>query len=170
MIISRPFLVRLAYVSLSLALFGMDRATKTLVVRRLPLYESVPVVEGFFHLTHVANTGALFGLLAGLSSPLRGLIFVTVPILAIFLIVAFQLRSPETDLVTQVGLSLILGGASGNLIDRIRYGEVVDFLDVHIASYHWPTFNVADASISLGAALLVLQMVRDRSKGEGHHA
>jgi len=160
MIISRPFLVRLTYLSLSLALFGMDRGTKTLVVRHLPLYESVPVLDGFFHFTHVANTGALFGLLAGLPSPLRGLIFITVPVLAILLILAFQFRSRETDLLTQLGLSLILGGAVGNLYDRVRFGHVVDFLDFSVAGHHWPAFNIADSCICLGVFTLVLDLYR----------
>jgi signal peptidase II len=160
MSLSRPLLTRSLYLALSLFLFGMDRATKTLVVRRLPLHESVPVVDGFFHLTHVANTGALFGLLAGVASPLRALIFITVPLLAIALILLFQFRSEAGDVLTQMGLSLILGGALGNLFDRIRYGHVVDFLDFSVAGYHWPAFNVADSCICLGVFTLVLDLYR----------
>jgi signal peptidase II len=156
----RPLVVRLLYFALSLFLFGMDRGTKALVVRRLPLYESVPVVKGFFHITHVANTGALFGLLAGIASPLRGLVFITVPVLAIALILFFQIRSREGDLLTQLGLSLILGGALGNLYDRIRFGHVVDFLDFSVAGHHWPAFNIADSCICLGVFTLVLDLYR----------
>jgi len=160
MSLSRPFLIRLLYFALSLVLFGMDRVTKTLVLRGLPLHESVPAVNGFFHLTHVANTGALFGLLAGIASPLRGLFFITVPILAIVLILFFQFRSSERDLLTQIGLSLILGGALGNLYDRICYGHVVDFLDFSVAGHHWPAFNIADSCICLGVFTLVLDLYR----------
>jgi signal peptidase II len=160
MSISRAMLVRLLFFALSLIIFGMDRGTKAMVVRRLPLYESVPVVQGYFHLTHVANTGALFGLLAGLPSPARGLVFVTVPVLAIALIVVFQFRSREADLLVQAGLSLILGGALGNLYDRIRYGHVVDFLDFSVAGHHWPAFNIADSCICIGVVSLVLDLYR----------
>jgi len=156
----RPPMVRLLYFALSLFLFGMDRGTKALVVGRLPLHESVPVVKGFFHITHVANTGALFGLLAGIAPPLRGLIFITVPVLAIALILFFQLRSREGDLFTQAGFSLILGGALGNLYDRIRFGHVVDFLDFSVAGHHWPAFNIADSCICLGVFTLVLDLYR----------
>ena len=156
----RPPVARLLFLALSLLLFGMDRGTKALVAARLPLNESVPVVKGFFHITHVANTGALFGLLAGLASPLRGLVFISVPLLAIALILFFQLRSPRGDLLTQLGLSVILGGALGNLYDRIRLGHVVDFLDFSVAGHHWPAFNVADSCICLGVFTLVLDLYR----------
>jgi signal peptidase II len=157
---SRFNLVRLLFFALSVVLFAMDRGTKALVVRRLPLYESVPVLDGIFHLTHVANTGALFGLLAGLPSPARELVFITVPILAITLILAFQFRSREGDLLVQAGLSLILGGALGNLYDRVRYGHVVDFLDFSVSGHHWPAFNIADSCICLGVFTLVLDLYR----------
>jgi signal peptidase II len=117
-------------------------------------------VEGFFHLTHVADTGALFGLLAGLPPPLRGLVFITVPLLAIALILYFQFRSGEGDVLVQVGLSLILGGALGNLYDRISFGHVVDFLDFSLAGHHWPAFNIADSCICVGVCSLVLDLYR----------
>jgi signal peptidase II len=157
---SRAVLARLFYLALSLLLFGLDRLSKSLVVARLPLYESVPVIEDFFHLTHVANTGALFGLLAGMASPLRGLIFITIPVLAILLILAFQFRTQESDFLVQAGLSLILGGAMGNLYDRVALGHVVDFLDFSVAGHHWPAFNLADSSICLGVFTLVLDLFR----------
>ena len=156
----RPPVTRLLYFALSLSLFGIDRGTKALVAGWLPLNESVPVVKGFFHITHVANTGALFGLLAGLASPLRGLVFIAVPVLAVALILIFQLRTREGDLLTQMGLSLILGGAMGNLYDRIRIGHVVDFLDISVAGHHWPAFNVADSCICVGVFSLVLDLYR----------
>jgi len=156
----RGTLPRLLYLTFSLFLFAMDRLSKTLVVSRLPLYESVPVIEDFFHLTHVANTGALFGLMAVMASPLRGLIFITIPVLAILLILLFQSRTHESEIMIQVGLSLILGGAMGNLYDRIAYGHVVDFLDFSLAGHHWPAFNLADSSICLGVFTLVLDLFR----------
>ena len=156
----RPSRIRVFFLALSLLFFLMDRGTKTVVVRRLPLYESVVVVDDLFHLTHVANSGALFGLMAGLPSPARGLVFITVPILAILLILTFQFRSRESDLLVQSGLSLILGGPLGNLYDRIRFGHVVDFLDFSLAGHHWPAFNIADSCICLGVTALVLDLYR----------
>lgn len=158
MTVSRSVVTRLLYLGLSLLLFGLDRITKTLVVEWLPLHESVPVVEGFFHLTHVTNTGALFGLLSGLSSPFRGILFITVPVLAVILILMFQFRSREDDFLAQVGLSMILGGALGNLYDRISLGHVVDFLDFNLAGYHWPAFNIADSCICIGVGSLLLDL------------
>ncbi|MCI0568214.1 MAG: signal peptidase II [Acidobacteria bacterium] len=160
MSLSRGGTLRLLYLGLSLFLFAMDRLSKSLVVARLPLYDSVPVIQDFFHLTHVANTGALFGLMAGLASPLRGFIFITIPVLAILLILVFQFRTEEGELPVQVGLSLILGGAMGNLYDRVVYGHVVDFLDFSLAGHHWPAFNLADSSICLGVFTLVLDLLR----------
>jgi signal peptidase II len=152
--------LRFLYLGLSLFLFAMDRLSKSVVVARLPLYDSVPVIPDFFHLTHVANTGALFGLMAGLASPLRGIIFITIPVLAILLILLFQFRTEGREFPVQVGLSLILGGAMGNLYDRIVYGHVVDFLDFSLAGHHWPAFNLADSSICLGVFTLVLDLLR----------
>jgi signal peptidase II len=157
---SRGGTLRLLYLGLSLFLFAMDRLSKSLVVSRLPLYDSVPVIPDFFHLTHVANTGALFGLMAGMDSPLRGIVFITIPVLAIALILVFQFRTEESELPVQVGLSLILGGAMGNLYDRVLYGHVVDFLDFSLAGHHWPAFNLADSSICLGVFTLVLDLLR----------
>jgi signal peptidase II len=158
--LSRGRTFRLLYLALSLFLFAMDRLSKSIVVSRLPLYDSVPVIQDFFHLTHVANTGALFGLMAGLASPLRSIVFITIPVLAILLILVFQFRTEESELPVQMGLSLILGGAMGNLYDRVFYGHVVDFLDFSLAGHHWPAFNLADSSICLGVFTLVLDLLR----------
>jgi len=160
MSLPRPVVMRLLYLALSFLLFGMDRLSKNLVVSHLPLYESIPIVPDFFHLTHVANTGALFGLMAGMAAPFRGIVFITIPVLAIVLILIFQYRSAECELPLQIGLSLILGGAMGNLYDRIVYGHVVDFLDFSLAGHHWPAFNLADSSICLGVFTLILDLLR----------
>ncbi len=157
---SRGTVFRTLYLGLSLLLFGLDRLSKSIVVSRLPLYESVPIISDFFHLTHVANTGALFGLMAGLAAPMRALVFITIPVLAIVLILAFQFRTSEADFLAQSGLALILGGAMGNLYDRIAYGHVVDFLDFSLAGHHWPAFNLADSTICLGVFTLILDLFR----------
>ena len=148
----------------------IDQITKAFVSSAMSLHESIVFIGSFFNITYVRNPGAAFGILATAGPAFRSAFFLSVTVAAILLILYYLSRSMRKELLLIFSLSLILGGASGNFIDRIRYGEVIDFLDVYIATYHWPTFNVADASISLGAALLVLQMVRDRSKGEEHHA
>ena len=151
--------MRIAYALLSVSILGLDQVTKELVTARMTLYSSVAVIPGLFHLTLVTNRGALFGLFHDMASPYRNLIFTFVPMLAIVVILLFQYRTTVSDTMAQAGLALILGGAVGNLIDRLRFGHVVDFLDVFIGEHHWPAFNVADASISIGVSLLVLDLL-----------
>jgi len=152
--------LRLAWALGSVAALALDQATKGLVRARMPLHESIPVVPGLFHLTHVTNRGALFGMLHDLPDPWRATIFTSVPLLAIGLILWFQVRTPAADHLAQGGLALILAGAVGNLADRLRFGQVTDFLDVFVGAHHWPAFNVADASICVGVALLMLDLLR----------
>jgi signal peptidase II len=158
--VSRALLLRIGYVLLSLAILALDQVTKEIVSSRMTLYSSIPVVPGFFHLTLVTNRGALFGLFHDLADPWRGALFTVIPLAAIVLVLVFQYRTTLHDPLTQSGLALILGGAAGNLSDRIRLGYVVDFLDVFVGDRHWPAFNVADASICCGVGLLVLELVR----------
>ena len=157
---SRALLLRSGYVLLSLAVLALDQVTKEIVSARLTLYASVPVVPGFFHITLVTNRGALFGLLHDLADPWRGALFTVVPAAAIVLVLVFQYRTTLHDPLTQSGLALVLGGAAGNLADRVRLGYVVDFLDVFVGRHHWPAFNVADSSICCGVALLVVELYR----------
>jgi signal peptidase II len=156
---SRPALLRLAYALLTLSVLALDQATKAMVVSRLTLYSSVPVVPGLFHITLVTNRGALFGLLHDLADPYRSALFTAVPVLAIALMLVFQYRTTIHDFATQSGLALILGGALGNLIDRIRLGYVIDFLDVFVGEHHWPAFNVADSCICVGVACLLIDLL-----------
>jgi signal peptidase II len=158
--VSRDTFLRLIDAHLTLAVLLFDQAAKWLVTSRLPLYASVPVVPGLFHLTLVTNRGALFGLFHDLPDPYRGALFTVVPGLAIGLILFFQYWTTMQDRLAHTGLALILGGALGNLIDRLRLGYVVDFLDVFIGDHHWPAFNVADSAICVGVALLVLDLAR----------
>ena len=156
---SRAALLRLAYMLLTLSVLFLDQATKTLVVSRMTLYSSTPVIPGLFHITLVTNRGALFGLLHDLADPYRSTLFTAVPLLAIALMFVFQYRTTIHDLATQSGLALILGGALGNLVDRIRLGYVIDFLDVFVGEHHWPAFNVADSCICVGVACLVFDLL-----------
>jgi signal peptidase II len=155
---------RIAWALMSLAVLASDQASKAQVRRLLPLHDSVTVVPGLVQLTHVTNRGALFGMLHDLPDPWRSAIFTLVPLLAIVLIVGFQSRTPAGARLAHAGLALILGGAAGNLADRLRFGQVTDFLDVFVGAHHWPAFNVADSSICVGVALLVLDLLRHGSR------
>ncbi len=156
---SRGALLRAAYAALSLSVLLLDQATKLLVASTMALYESVPVIPGLFHITVITNRGALFGILHNLPDPYRAALFTAVPVAAVALMLTFQLRTAPTERSTQVGLALILGGAIGNLADRIRLGYVVDFLDVFVGTHHWPAFNVADASICVGVSVLLADIL-----------
>jgi signal peptidase II len=149
---------RIHYLLISIAIIVLDIWTKSLVLKRIDLHEAIPVIPNFFQLVHVRNTGAAFGIGANAASKLVPLLL-NVGAIAVFLVVVvYALRSAVTDRVLQTGLHLILGGAIGNLLDRFRFGYVVDFLDVYIGSHHWPAFNVADSAICIGIGLLFLDM------------
>jgi signal peptidase II len=150
----------------------LDQLTKSWIIATLRLHEGFAVVDGFFNIIHVRNPGAAFGFLAGASPAFRSVFFVVVTLAAILLILRYlrhYLRQTGIEKLSVVfSLALILAGAVGNLIDRLRFGEVVDFLDVYIGTTHWPAFNVADASISTGAAILVIALfVRKEEKRNG---
>jgi signal peptidase II len=142
-----------------------DQATKAWVTASLGLHESVPVIPGLFSLTYIRNPGAAFGFLAGASPFFRQVFFVAVNLLAIGLILYALVRNRFIQASWRIPLALILSGAAGNLVDRVRFGEVVDFLDVYVGSHHWPFFNVADMAITTGAVLLVILVIRGE-KGE----
>ncbi len=142
------------YVSIFLVLLGLDQLTKHLIVSSMQMYEAHQIIPGFFNLVYVTNKGAAFSMLASVESPLRHYFFVTVNSAA-FLglsIAAWKMKSQHV--LYRVSFALIAAGAVGNLIDRLRFGAVVDFLDFHVGDYHWPAFNVADSSICVGVAVL----------------
>jgi signal peptidase II len=136
-----------------------DQWTKALVEASIPEHTSIPVVPHFLNLTHVKNAGAAFGLFSDSPSPFRTgvLIFVSAALLITVVGVVWKTRRLHWE--AGVGLALILGGATSNLLDRIRLGRVVDFLDVYYRSSHWPAFNVADSAIVIGAVFLILQVI-----------
>ncbi|MDO9558631.1 MAG: signal peptidase II [Syntrophales bacterium] len=138
----------------------LDQITKFYVDASMRLHESIPVIQGLFSITYVRNPGAAFGFLADASPLFRSIFFLAVTVLAIILVVHYIWKSRVEEPFLTFALSLILSGAVGNLIDRIRFGEVIDFLDVYIGSYHWPAFNVADSAISVGAVILFIELVR----------
>ena len=143
---------------IALAIVLTDQVTKEIVVRTMRLGQSIPIVPGYFDLTYVLNPGAAFSLLATLPEKIRNPFFIAISIAAAILIIVYRVRHLRGHRLASVSLGLILGGAVGNLIDRIRYGVVVDFLDAHVHQYHWPVFNVADSAISVGVTLLLLEM------------
>lgn len=150
--------------AVALTVAALDQLTKLYIERTLTLGEGIPVIPEFFHISYVLNPGAAFGFLAGSHPAFRNPFFIGVSILAVFLIVYYHRRAKEKGTFFVLGLSLILGGAVGNLIDRLRIGMVVDFLDFHIGSYHWPAFNVADAAITTGVFLMLLDLLRESKK------
>jgi signal peptidase II len=150
---------RLMYVVIGLLVFAGDQLTKALVVESIPEHAVVPVIPHLLNLTHVSNAGAAFGLFSDTPSAWKTgvLIFVSAALLAT--VVSFVWRTHRLQWEAGVGLALILGGASSNLLDRVRMGRVVDFLDLYFRSYHWYTFNLADSAIVVGACFLILQVV-----------
>ena len=131
----------------------IDQAAKGVVAQRFSLYESLEVIPGFFNLTYIRNTGGAFGLLAGEVSRLRTGLFLAISCVGMGIIFYLYTRIPPGEPWLDAGLAMTFGGALGNLIDRVRFGEVVDFLDFHIGTLHWPAFNVADSAISVGVGI-----------------
>ncbi len=154
---------RLAYFLIALGVFVSDRLTKQLIEEGLRLYEIKTVIPGFLELTHTRNTGMAFGILSGSASPWVPVGLAAVSILAFLLILGFALRNPVGRGRLQWGLMLILGGAAGNLHDRLSYGYVTDFIDVFYGSYHWPTFNLADSAITIGIGLFLIETLTQES-------
>jgi signal peptidase II len=141
------------------AVLILDQATKAWVLANLPLGGSIPVIPGFFDITHVHNPGGAFGFLAGMSAEIRSLLFVAVSLLATGLILYFYWQTPIRQRLLAVGISLLFGGAVGNLVDRLRFGIVVDFLDLYAGSLHWPAFNVADSAITIGVVIFAYHIL-----------
>ena len=141
------------------AVILLDQITKALIVKSLPLYSVRPVIDGFFNLVHVLNPGGAFGMMAGLSPAIRAVLFLAVSAMAICLILYFYHTTPANLPWLEAGFALIFGGAIGNMIDRVRMGKVVDFLDVYIGNWHWPAFNVADSAITIGVGVFILHLV-----------
>jgi signal peptidase II len=135
----------------ALLIICLDQISKIFVIKGLGIYESVPVINGFFNLVHVRNRGMAFGFMNRPDMDFGFWILVSATILAVILLLFWFHRMENESNWTTLGLSFILGGALGNLIDRIRLHEVIDFLDFYVGAYHWPAFNVADAAITVGA-------------------
>jgi signal peptidase II len=157
---------RLLYFLVAVAAFILDRTSKLLIEVHLPLHNSKTIIPGFFDLAHTRNTGVAFGFFANSDSPWVAPALTLVSGGALLAILLFSLRNSTLNWKLQLGLMLVLGGAAGNLYDRLFYGYVTDFIEVYYQSYHWPTFNVADSSISVGIGLLLLETLTHRPQPE----
>jgi signal peptidase II len=157
------------FLAITVLVVLLDQATKAWIISTMRLYDSFTVIGGFFNIMYVRNPGAAFGFLAAAPPMFRYTFFIVVTVAAILLILHY-LRISRIEAPSLVSaLALILAGAVGNLIDRVRFGEVVDFLDVYIVSYHWPAFNVADSAITVGAAILMMVLLmRRKERTEGN--
>ncbi|HLK09662.1 MAG TPA: signal peptidase II [Candidatus Angelobacter sp.] len=150
----RPLLI-------ALAVLLLDRITKWAIARTIPLEDAINIIPGFFRLTHLENTGAAFSLFANSTSPFRTALLIAFSVAALA-VISFLLWKDRGDFHSgTLALSLILGGAVGNLWDRLSDGKVTDFLDFYIGIHHWPPFNVADSAIVVGAVLLFMRMLRN---------
>jgi signal peptidase II len=138
---------------------GVDQITKEIVRRTIDLYDRVPVIDGLLDITHVQNTGAAFGLLNAADFPYKAAVMIAIASIALVAIAAYATQLGFHERLARFGLSLILGGAFGNLIDRAIAGYVVDFVDVYWGTAHFWAFNVADAAITIGAVLVLLDMI-----------
>jgi signal peptidase II len=151
---------RAALLGISAAVVALDQASKAVVDRFFELHESRPLIDGLLHLTYVRNRGAAFGILNDAALPYQSAIFAAVSLLALGAIAFYAWRLPASATAPRLGLALIMGGAVGNLVDRVRLGYVIDFVDAFWGRHHWPAFNVADSCISIGVVLLVVDMLR----------
>ena len=159
-------LYRAGYFLVSLTVLLLDQWTKGIVMRNFQIHESRDVIAGLFDLTYVQNSGAAFGLFASVDSSLKAIVLNSVAVLVFLIVSGYALRSPHKSVRLQVGLALILGGAVGNLLDRVRFTYVVDFLDFSISGHHWPAFNLADSAICIGVGLLFLDMLQKEEEPE----
>ncbi len=141
----------------------LDQGTKWWVHKSMALHQSIAILPNFAHLTYIRNTGAAFGFFAETQSSWRMFFFILISIIAISAILYLMKKLPPKRNGQVVSLSLVLGGAVGNLIDRLRWGEVIDFIDLHWSRYHWPAFNIADSAITIGVILLLILMSRKGS-------
>jgi signal peptidase II len=154
---------RLALI-LAAAVLALDQASKAVIRHYLPLWTKTEVIPGFFDLVHTLNRGAAFGLLNRSDIDWQTYFFIAANSLAV-VIIFHLLHTVHSGAFLRFGLGLLLGGALGNLIDRIRVGEVTDFLDFYLGSHHWPAFNMADMAITTGSCILLISLYRQRGRG-----
>jgi signal peptidase II len=153
------------YIILLLTIVGLDQVTKFWVVNSFRLYESREIIPGVFNLLYARNTGVAFSMFAHYDSPWRPYFFIGVNIAAVLGLTFANFRMQKGQSRYSLPFALIAGGAAGNVIDRLRFGSVVDFLDVYVGTHHWPTFNVADSAICVGVVFfLVINYIEEKRK------
>ena len=155
------------YFPLLIAVLVLDQVTKFWITANFSLYESRVVIPDFFNLVYVTNKGAAFSMFATIESPIRHYFFVSLNLLAAVGLTIAAYRMRKAHIFYTLSFALVAAGALGNVIDRIRSGAVIDFLDFYFGSYHWPAFNVADSSICVGVALLFIVNYLDARKESG---
>jgi signal peptidase II len=148
----------------AVAVVFLDRWTKHMVAVHIPIYSHIDIIAGFFRLTHTENTGAAFSLFADSPSPWKTWLLIAFSVVAMAIVSGMLWKQTRAFTVTGIALSLILGGALGNLWDRMASGRVVDFLLFYVKQYQWPVFNLADSAIVVGAAMLVLEIIFAKSQ------
>ena len=136
-----------------------DQISKALILKHLPRHHSIPIIAGLFDITHIRNPGGAFGLMASMSPTVRTVVFLFISSLAVGLILYFYIKTPPSQALLATGFALIFGGAIGNLIDRVRFGNVVDFLDIYLGNLHWPAFNIADSAITVGIFIFIFHLL-----------
>ena len=154
---------RSVYLLIVLVVVLLDRWTKHAVAQRIALYSHIQIIPGFFRLTHTENTGAAFSLFADSPAPWKTALLIAFSVIALLVVSVLLWTNHHAHIATGVGLSLIMGGALGNLWDRLARGRVVDFLLFYYKRYQWPVFNLADSAILVGAGLLVLEILFHKS-------
>ena len=150
---------RLLEFVLPMLIVALDQATKAMVRASVPVHDSVTIIPGFLDITHALNSGAAFGILNGADFPFKTVIIAVIAAAALVGVGVYAASLSHHQLVARIGLALIIGGAGGNLIDRVMTGSVVDFLDVYWRTHHFWAFNVADSAISVGVTMLILDML-----------
>ncbi len=143
----------------SFLIIAADQITKYLVQLQLDIHQSIVVIDRFFSLTHILNPGGAFGFFAGQSLIVRKFIFIFLSSIVAGFVLYIYFKTASKHVFLSYGFAMIFAGAVGNLIDRIRFGKVVDFLDFYIGSYHWPAFNIADSAISIGMTILIYHII-----------
>jgi signal peptidase II len=159
---------RAAHFCLALLIVLIDRWTKRLVATRIALYTHIQIIPGFFRLTHTENTGAAFSLFADSPAHWKTALLIGFSVVAMVIVSVLLWKQRQALTMTGIALSLILGGAAGNLWDRVLSGRVVDFLLFYVGRYQWPVFNMADSTIVVGAGLLVVEILFSSPKGLAH--
>ena len=154
------------FLGIALTVFILDQVSKLIVIASLESHQTLPVIPGFFNIVVVKNKGMAFGVFNQISSTLFYYLLLSVTVIAVAAVIFFFFTLKKNQGWMASGLSLILGGAMGNLADRIRLGYVIDFLDFVVKNYHWPAFNMADSAVTVGAFCIVIEMMMGKNPQE----